>query len=128
MKKEQNKDKKMLSNETIYKIMQWLPPSITALFLVKNVVAKDVGAMITIGLCLVAFIGVLVVAKVKNLSMLAKESALAVALPVLVFIISMNSGESFSDDFPMFLAAIGLTGMYLEPKFTKIQIFTNSKC
>lgn len=116
------KEKGMLSNETIYKIMQWLPPSVTALFFVKNVIAKNVAAMIVIGICLAAFIGILVVAKVKNLSMYAKESALALALPVLVFIISMSSGESFSDDFPMFLAVIALTGMFLEPKLTKIQI------
>ncbi len=122
MEKEIKKEKSMLSNEAIYRIMQWLPPAVTALFFVKNLIEKNVGAMITIGICLAAFIGILVVAKVKNISMYAKESTLAITLPMLVFIISMSSGESFSDDFSMFLAVMALTGMFLEPKLTRIQI------
>lgn len=114
--------KKMLSHEQIYRIMQWLPPVVAGVFFLKNLTGGNIGALLTIGICLVVFVGVLIFVKVRNVSLYVKEYVLAIALPILVFVISLNSGASYSDDFPMFLAVIGLTGLYLEPQFTKIQI------
>lgn len=122
MSKKQKDTKKILSHESIYKIMQWLPVAVASLFFLKNIGSGDAVALITIGVTLAAFIGMLVVVKVRNVSLYAREFTLAIALPLLVFIISLNSGASYSDDFSLFLAVMALTGLYLEPQFTKIQI------
>ena len=122
MEKKEKEAKKMLSHEEIYRIMQWLPPVVAGVFFLKNLTGGNTTALLTIGICLVVFVGVLIFVKVRNVSLYVKEYVLAIALPILVFVISLNSGASYSDDFPMFLAVIGLTGLYLEPQFTKIQI------
>lgn len=119
---QENGRKGMLSHEKIYMIMQWLPIGVSSIFFIKNIFAGDITAMITIGLCLMVFGGMLGIFKIKNVKLYTKELGLAIALPFLVFMISLNSGESYSDDFSLFLAVIGMTGLYLEPLFTKIQI------
>lgn len=119
----ETKEKKMVTNESIYKIMQWLPPAVTSVFFVKNVLAGNTSAMIVIGICLAVFAGMLVLVSKRKFSLYNKEFILSVTMPFLIFIITMYSGESYSDDFVLFLAVIALTGMFLEPQFTKIQIF-----
>jgi len=47
----------------------------------------------------------------------------SLALPTLVVIISLFSGASYSDDFSLYLAVIGISGMFLEPKFSLMQIY-----
>lgn len=121
MSKQKTKSKNMLSDETIYKIMQWLPVAVSAVFFLKNVSSGNTMAMITIGVCLFAFISIFIFVKVREVSLYVREYIMAIALPILVFMISLFSGESYSDDFPMFLAVIALTGLFLEPKFTKTQ-------
>ena len=122
MGKKQKETKKLLSHETIYKIMQWLPIIVSSLFFVKNLSAGNTAAMLAIGICLAVFVGVLVIVKVRKVGLYQREFALAIALPILVFMISLFSGASYSDDFSLFLAVIGMTGLYLEPKFTLVQI------
>ncbi len=117
-----NKQKKMLSHEQMYKIMQWLPVVVASAFFMINALKGNTPAMIVIGICLLAFIGIPVISKKKNFSMYKRELLLAIAMPVLVFLISLFSGASYSDDFSIYLAIIALTGMFLEPKFTLIQI------
>ena len=121
LKKNKGKEK-TISHEAIYKIMQWLPVIVAALFFLKNVSEKNTVAMTAIGICLVIFVGMLVFVRVRKLSLYIREFVLAMALPILVFMISLFSGASYSDDFSLFLAVIGLTGLYLEPLFTKAQI------
>lgn len=121
MRTNQKESKKPMSHETIFKIMQWLPIVVSAVFFIKNLSAGNTAAMVTIGVCLAVFGVLLVVMKVRNVRLYTREYALAVALPILVFVISLNSGASYSDDFPLFLAVIALTGMYLEPAFTRTQ-------
>ena len=57
-----------------------------------------------------------------NVADTVREFLISMGLMLIVFIISQFSGASYSDDFPLLLAIIGMTGMYLEPKFTKVQI------
>ena len=64
--------------------------------------------MIVIGLCLAVFIGLTVFSQKKNLDLYKREFILVVALPTLVFLISLFSGASYSDDFPLFLAVIAI--------------------
>ena len=113
---------KMMTHEQIFKIIQFLPPGVAAIFFLINVLKGNTIAMLVIGLCLIAFIGITVFTQKRNIELYKRELILAFALPVLVFIISLFSGESYSDDFPMFLTIIGMTGLFLEPQFTKAQI------
>ncbi len=122
MEKVKTGTKKMISHETIYKIMQWLPVAVSGVFFLKNALSGNKTAMIVIGICLAIFISVFVIVRVRDVDLYVKEYVLALALPVLVFMISLYSGASYSDDFPLFLAVLGMTGMYLEPKFTITQI------
>lgn len=117
--------KKPITHEKIYKIMLIVMYSASGAFFIKNIVSFNLPGIITIGLCLIITSAMLYSMKKNNTDALKKEFTLSICLIALIFAISLFSGESYSDDFPMFLAAIGLTGMYLEPKFTKIQIFTS---
>ncbi len=122
MNKKQSKEKQMMTPEKIYKIMQWLPVAVASIFFLINLIKGNTPAIIVIGLCLVAFIGVSIISNKRNLDLYKKEYILAVALPTLVFMISLFSGASYSDDFPLFLAVIAMTGMFLEPQFTRTQM------
>lgn len=128
MGKNNKESKNVMSHETIYKIMQWLPIAVSGVFFLKNLSIGNVTAMITIGICLVVFGGLLIFMKVRNVSLFVREYALSVALPLLVFVISLNSGASYSDDFSLFLAVIAMTGMYMEPAFTKTQFVLVDIC
>ncbi len=111
-----------ISHEKIYRIMQWMPIIVTGLFFVKNVVVRNLTGMITIGICLAGFIAMLVIMKVMKVLVEKREFALSISLLFLIFLVSLNSGESYSDDFSLFLAVIGMAGMYLNPKITRVQI------
>jgi len=113
---------KMMTHEQIFKIIQYLPPGVAAIFFLINVLKGNTMAMLVIGVCLIAFIGITIFTQKKNIELYKRELILAFALPILVFLISLFSGESYSDDFPMFLTIIGMTGLFLEPQFTKAQI------
>ena len=119
----EQKTKKMMTNEKIYKITKWLPIIIASVYFVMNVIKGQVPAMIAIGACLVVFISLFTIADKKNFSMYHKEMMVSLALPTLVFVISLFSGAAYSDDFSLFLAVIGISGMFLEPKFSLIQIY-----
>lgn len=116
------KEKKKMSPETIYNIMQWLPIIVSAVFFIINVSKKNTAAMIAIGICLAVFVAIAVVVKVKKVVLYKKAFVMSLTLPTLVFMISLFSGASYSDDFPLLLAVIGLTGMFLEPKYTLAQM------
>ena len=119
---EKGKTRKPISHDSIYKMMLGVTITVSTAFLIINVIKANVAATVVIGLCLVLFVGSHAIMTKRNVPALRREFALSVSLCVLVFIISLFSGESYSDDFSLFLAVIGMTGLYLEPKFTKIQI------
>ena len=119
----EQKTKKMMTNERIYKITKWLPIVIASAYFLINVIKGQVPAMIAIGACLVVFFSLFTIADKKQFSMYRKELMVSLALPTLVFMISLFSGASYSDDFSLYLAVIGISGMFLEPKFSLIQIW-----
>lgn len=119
---EKLKEKKPISYEKIFKIMRGVTVGAASAFLVLNIVKKNIPAVIVIGICLVLFVGSSLILKKNNVEETKKQFSLAVSLCFLVFVISLFSGASYSDDFSLFLAVIGMTGLYLEPKFTKVQI------
>ncbi len=114
--------KKPITHEKIFKIMLWITFIVAGAFLLINVIKLNVPGMIAIGGSLVAFIITLFIMKWRHTRMVTKELVLGISLELIIFAISLFSGESYSDDFPMFLAVIGMTGMYMEPNFTKVQI------
>ncbi len=118
----ENKQKKMLTHEQMYKIMQWVPVVVASAFFLINAIKGNTAAMLVIGLCLLAFISIPIVGVKKNLPMHTRELLLAIAMPILVFLISLFSGASYSDDFCIYLAIVAITGMFLEPTFALIQI------
>lgn len=120
--KKQNDNKKMLSHEEIYKIMQWLPVLVASVFFLINLIKQNTVAMIVIGICLATLITISVIAKKKDISLYKREFIMSASLPILVFIISLFSGASYSDDFPLFIGVIAMSGLYLEPKLTRMQI------
>ncbi len=122
MSKNVNDAKTPMSREKMYKFMTYVVAAIAGAFLIKNLVAGDMGAALCIGICLVVYAVVFVGMKYKSVKADIKEVALSISLCFLIFVISLFSGAYYSDDFPMFLAAIGLCGLYLEPKVTRAQI------
>lgn len=120
--KVKDEQRKPITHENIYKVMLWVTYIVAGAFLVINLVKLNVPGIISIGGSLVLFSGVLLFMRKMGIRMYTKEFVVSVGLELIIFAISLFSGESYSDDFPMFLACIGMAGMYMEPKFTKIQI------
>ncbi len=118
----QKKVKAPISHETIYKMMLIITLLVASVFLLVNVLKKNYQAAVVIGVCLAVFIIVMLVMKIKKVSSQKRELVLSVSLLLLDFVISLYSGESYSDDFPLMLTIIGMTGLYLEPKYTRIQL------
>ncbi|MBQ2823610.1 MAG: hypothetical protein IJF18_03440 [Oscillospiraceae bacterium] len=114
--------KKPIEHDKIYKIMVFVTFLASGFFFIKNIIAADLKGALVVGICLAVIGAVMFFMKKRKIDAIIKEFTISIALVAVVFIISLNSGASYSDDFPLFLALIGMTGMYLEPKITKIQI------
>ncbi len=114
--------KKPITHELIFKIMLWVTFLVAGGFLIINLIKLNVPGIIAIGGCLLLFVGVIFYMKKVHVKLVTQEFVVAIGLEIMIFSISLFSGESYSDDFPMFLAVIAMTGMYMEPTFTKVQI------
>lgn len=110
-----------MPKDRIFKVMLYVTYGVAAVMLLKNIIGKSLPGVLVIGLSLLAFTVALLVMKVRDVNMETQQFTVCVSLLILVFIISLNSGESYSDDFPLYLAVIGLSGLYLRPKYTLIQ-------
>lgn len=110
-----------VSKEKIFKTMLYVTYIVAALFFVKNIVLKSLAGAGVIGASLAVFTVILLIMKSRHAKEENKQFVVSMSLLFLVFIISVNSGDYYSDDFPLYLAVIGLTGLYLRPKYTKIQ-------
>lgn len=120
---EQSKQiKEPISKDTIFHIMLYVTFIVSGVFFLKNIVTKSSQGAIVIGVCMAVFAIVIVAMKSLNARIEKQQFVVSISIMILVFIISMNSGESYSDDFPLYLAVIGLTGLYLRPKYTITQI------
>ena len=115
--KEKRKSKSPATPEKIYKIMLYMTFGVGGAFFLKNVLGGAIGGAVVVGVCLLVFAGINVVMRKLNVAREKQQLALSLCLVLLVFIISMNSGNYYSDDFPLFLAVIALSGMYLEPRY-----------
>lgn len=122
MTNEQMNSQAVISEKKIFKIMLYVTFIVAGIFLLKNILGKSLTGAITIGICLAALAGILIIMRTKKVPDRHQQLIVSMALAFVVFIISLNSGSYYSDDFPLYLAVIGMTGLYLRPKYTLIQM------
>ena len=113
---------KNITKESIYKIMNGITLVVSALFLVKNIIGGEMIGAIAIGLCLSVYSVVLIIMNKMKLPFDTQNLAVSVALLFVISIVSIFSGSSFSDDFILYLAAIGMSGLFLRPQYPQIQV------
>ena len=121
MNKKNNTIKTPMSEEKIFKCMMIAVFAVASLFFIKNLIGKSWSGAIVIGVCLVIFSGTMIIIKKINAAQKIQQLILCLSIVLLVFCISLNSGNYYSDDFPLYLAVIALSGLYLVPKYTLIQ-------
>ena len=123
-KKEKNvQDKKApITQEKIFKIMLTITIAISVVFFLKNILGGALQEALMIGATIVVFGLVFVVLTLRKAKETTKQMVISIGMLVLIFVIGVNSGGYYSDDFIMFLAVIALTGMYLEPRYSIIQL------
>ena len=122
MGKRAKKPSKTMNQEQIFKIMLTVTFLVSGLFLLKNIVSRQLLGTIAIGICLTVFTAATLIMHKMNVSQYTKQLVLCIMLPLLVFFISIFSGNYYSDDFPLYLAVVGLCGIYMEPNYTRIQM------
>ena len=118
---ETKKSKLPASPEKIFRIMMIMTFGVASVFFLKNLFGGAMQGAIAIGVCLFVFAAVIFVLKKLKLPAFTSQLVISVGLMLVVFMISMNSGEFLSDDFILLLAVIGLSGMYLEPVYPIVQ-------
>ena len=119
------KEKKLrspMTPERIFVISMILTFVVGLVFLVKNLTGGNNQAALIIGICLAVFAIIVFLLNKLHAPKSAQMMTLSVLLVVLVLMISLNSGSYYSDDFPLYLALLALTGLYLEPKCTLVQM------
>lgn len=120
--KEKTKVRKPLSHDGIYRLMVILTYAVSAAFVIKNILGGDMGGAGVVGGVLAGFtaiLGGMILLKVKKE---IRHVVVASSLIVLVFIISLTTGSYYSEDFCLYLAVIGLTGLYLKPMYAWVQL------
>lgn len=113
---------KNISKDMIYKIMNSITLVVAALFLVKNLIGGATVGSMAIGICLGLYCAVLVFMKVRNVPQDTQNLAVSLALMVVISIVSIFSGDSYSDDFLLYLSAMAMSGLFLRPHYQQIQI------
>lgn len=126
MTKDTSTTKAPLSRNSIYKIMVYLCYIVAVFFLLKDLLGGEITGAILIICCLGAFSLVLLSMKLLSFTKDRKRFVVSISLIVLIFFISLGSGNYYSDDYAMYLAALGLTGLYLRPKYTIWQLVAST--
>lgn len=122
-KEQKGQEKKQpITPATIFKMMLTITLVISGVFFLKNLLSGNIQSGIIIGISMVIFSAVFGILKIRNAQDTTKQMAISVGMMFLIFVIALNSGAYFSDDFIMFLAVIALTGLYLEPKYSICQL------
>ena len=119
---EQKKVQAPISEEKIFKIMLWITFPVSGVFLLKNLIGGNVGGAITVGVTMAIVGGALLLMRALKIADVYKQLTVSIGLAFVVFIISINSGAYYSDDFPLFLAVIAMTALYFRPKYALAQI------
>lgn len=118
----EKKQKEPISEIAVYRIMIGVTFAVAAVFLMKDILAKDFGGAKIICIMLGALLGMLVMLRVFQVKQDIRSFLVSISLIVVVFVISLNSGEYYSDDYALYLAAFALSGHFLKPRITAVQI------
>lgn len=118
----EKKQKEPISEIAVYRIMIGVTFAVAAVFLIKDILAKDLEGAKIICIMLGALLGMLVVLRVFRVKQDIRNFLVSISLIVVVFVISLNSGEYYSDDYALYLAAFALSGHFLKPRITAVQI------
>lgn len=113
---------KNITKESIYKIMNTITIAVSGIFLVKNVLSGGIAGSIAIGLCLAVYTISLFIMKKAKIATDTRNLVVSIALMVVISIVSIFSGSSYSDDFILYLAAMGMSGLFLRPQYPQIQL------
>lgn len=113
--------KKPISDDTVFRNMMLAVFGVSTLFFVKNILTAAYSGALVIGICIAIFTTLTFIMKKRHSSKNKQQLSLCLSIVFLVFVISLNSGNYYSDDFPLYLAVIALAGLYLVPKYTLIQ-------
>lgn len=113
---------KNITKDNIYKIMNGITLAVSAIFLMKNVVSSEIMGAIAIGICLLIYSVVLVIMKKVKVPTDTRNLVVSIALMIVISIVSIFSGSSFGDDFILYLAAMGMSGLFLRPQYPQIQL------
>lgn len=119
---DEKKFSKPINEDFIYKFMLIITIVVCGVFFIKNVISFNLGGMIAIGACLLVLGLALLIMKLMKIDKRKKQVVVCIMLMFVVFIISLFSGNFYSDDFALYLAVIALSGVYLEPTTTIIQM------
>lgn len=114
--------KKPTSEHTIFRYMMIAVFAVASIFFLKDLITQAWLGAIVIGLCLLLFTIIVFMMKKMQMDSIKRQFVLCLSIVFLVFIISLNSGSFYSDDFPLYLAVIALSGLYLVPKYALVQI------
>lgn len=122
MRANNNSIKKPTSESTIFRYMMIAVFAVAAIFFLKNLIGQSIQGAAVIGICLLVFAIIVVVMNKMQLDRIKQQLVLCLSIVFLVFIISLNSGNYYSDDFSLYTAVIAISGLYLVPKYALIQI------
>lgn len=122
MNEKKNTMKKPTSENTIFRYMMIAVFTISSVFFLKNLLAQTWTSAVVIGICLFLFTVIVLFMKKIQTKLVTQQFILCLSIVFLVFIISLNSGSYYSDDFPLYLSVIALSGLYLVPKYALIQL------
>ena len=111
MKESQKSVQEPISKGKIFKVMLYVTYLVSLAFLVKNIIGKSLMGAGTIGITLAIFTIVLIALKCRHAKEETLQFVLSMSLVFIVFVISLNSGDYYSDDFPLYLDVIGLSGL-----------------
>ncbi len=117
----ENKVKEPMSNKSIYRLMLILVFIVAPAYLIKNLIGGTGSGAITIGICLAVFAGATIAMHYMNTKSEVKQTVVSMSLVLLIFIISLNSGAYYSDDYSLYIAVLALSGMYFKPRITYFQ-------
>lgn len=113
---------KNITKEAIYKFMNGITVVVSALFLVKNVLSSELIGSIAIGVCLGAYCIALFIMNKTKIATDTRNLVVSIALLIVISIVSIFSGSSFSDDFILYLAAMCMSGLFLRPQYPQVQL------
>lgn len=122
MKMDKKIKKEPISKEQIFKIMRNIAFFVSCIFLVKDLIGGEIGGAVFIGICLIIFAALLIFMKKFQVAEDKQQLVVSIFLMLLIFFISINSGDYYSDDYMLYLSSYALAGLYLNPNITKLQV------